>query len=96
MWFLMHGYGFCIRILLYGKAKELQLNTNIRDRLFMAIRKGMDIEVPSMELSDEECNAIMQIGERQSIQPVIYRGFKRMNVSEDCLKQFDRLMLKNA
>ena len=72
------------------------MNTKIRDRLFMVIRKAMDIEVPNIELSVEECNAIMQIGERQSIQLIIYRGFKRLNLSEDCLKQFDRLMLKNA
>ena len=72
------------------------MNTKIRDRLFMVIRKAMDIEVPNIELSVEECNAIMQIGERQSIQLIIYRGFKLLNLSEDCLKQFDRLMLKNA
>ena len=72
------------------------MNPNIHNRLFIAIRKGMDIEVPNLELSVEECNSMMQIGERQSIQPVIYRGFKQMNVSEDCLKQFDRSMLKNA
>ena len=72
------------------------MNTKIRDRLFMAILKGMDIEVPSIELSVEECNAIMQIGERQSIQLIIYRGFKLMNLSEDCLRQYDRSMLKAA
>ena len=72
------------------------MNTKIRDRLFMVIRKAMDIEIPNIELSVEECNAIMQIGERQSIQLIIYRGFKLLNLSEDCLKQFDRLMLKNA
>ena len=72
------------------------MNTKIRDRLFMAIRKGMDIEVPSIELSVEECNEIMQIGERQSIQLIIYRGFKLMNLSQDCLRQHDRSMLKAA
>lgn len=96
MRFLMHGYGFLIRVLLYGKVKELQLNTKIRDRLFAAIRKGMDIEVPSIELSAEECTEIMQIGEHQSIQLIIYRGIRLMNLSEDCLKQFERSMLKNA
>lgn len=67
-----------------------------RDKLIAVIRSGMDQEVHRIELSPEDCDELIRIGKRQSIQPIIHRGIERMSISSDCLRQFDRARLTNV
>lgn len=66
-----------------------------RDKLLALIRSGLDQQTPAVPLSEEEWNALLKIGARQSILPILYRGLKRMGGPEAAIRAFDLARLQN-
>ena len=71
------------------------MNTELRDKLFTVIRSGLGLEVPTIQISDDEYSALLQIGLRQSILPILHRGLQRLETPAEVLSEFDRYQLKD-
>ncbi|MBR0082430.1 MAG: nucleotidyltransferase family protein [Clostridia bacterium] len=73
------------------------MTIELRDKLICVIRRGMDLDgVEAVPLSDADCDELIRIGMRQSIQPIIYRGLKTLDVSESVVHTADRERLKET
>ena len=70
------------------------MTPKVKNALFSVVRMGMDLDAPAdLDLSAEDCAALMKIGDRQSIQPIVFRGLKRAGVPESRLRQYEQVWL---
>ena len=72
------------------------LDPNIINKLFAVIRCGLDLESEAPELTAEDCDAILSIGKRQSIQPILYRGLKKCVAREEAIRDFDKARMRQT
>lgn len=72
------------------------MTENIRGKLFELIRSGMDLEVPNVLLSVEECKELFEFATRQSIQSIVFRGMKKAGIPEEIMRGYDRNRLKET
>ena len=68
----------------------------IRDKLFSAIRSGLEQEISDLEISAIDCGELLEISVKQSIMPIVYRGLKRMGVPAEYLEQFNSAWFKHV
>lgn len=73
--------------------KKRIITTQIREKLFMVIRAGMDQNVKPNALSGTDCEELIHIGTRQSILPVIHAGLKKVGAQAEYVKECDRARL---
>jgi len=73
-----------------------EMDEAVYDKLFAVIRAGLDQSIGPIMLSSSDCEKLMQIGLRQSILPIIYRGLKNSGVSEDVVQGCDQARLKDT
>ncbi len=72
------------------------MTSEFRDALFQVIRCGMEIESTAMQISAQTCKKLLRFGTRQSIQPIIYHGLKRLSAPEASLREFDQIRLTDT
>ena len=73
------------------------MTPKVKNALFSVVRMGMDLDAPAdLDLSAEDCAALMKIGDRQSIQPIVFRGLKRAGVPESRLRQYEQVDRKSV
>lgn len=65
------------------------LDQETREKLFAVIRAGMGLPTTQIELTDDEVSALLKVGGKQSILPILYRGLKDMGVPEGSLEKYD-------
>ena len=65
-------------------------------KLFAVIRAGLDQSTDPIMLSSSDCETLTQIGLRQSILPIIYRGLKKFGVSEGVVQGCDQVRFKDT
>ena len=73
----------------------MTMSSEIREKLFVVIRAGMDRPIPRIELSDDECMVITNFARKQSLIPIVYRGLKKLNAPETRLKTLDHECIKS-
>ena len=66
------------------------------NNLFSLIRCGLELDSSAPELSTEDCAAILSIGMRQSIQPILYRGLVRCGAPEEAIRDADKARMRQA
>ncbi len=66
------------------------METKVRDKLFSVIRAGRGQEAEPLSLSATDCKELIAIGARQSIQPIIFWGLKRLGAPESVIKECDK------
>ena len=67
-----------------------------RDKLFSVIRVCMGHSAGPIILSPSDCKELIQIGKRQTILPLIYRGLTKIGAPTDFVKECDRARLKDT
>ena len=65
-------------------------------KLFAVICAGLDQSTDPIMLSSSDCETLTQIGLRQSILPIIYRGLKNSGVSEGVVQGCNQARLKDT
>lgn len=70
------------------------MDARIHDCLFAVIRRGVKDDNAYLSLTEEDCRALLQIGRRQSISSILYRGLKGLDVPDDVRKGFDSARLQ--
>lgn len=67
----------------------------MRAKFLSVIRSGMDLASPVLELSAEDCKELLRIGRRQSVQPIILRGLKKLNAPLDKIENINAVGLRD-
>ncbi len=75
---------------------EPTLSSILINKLFSVIRCGLELDTEVPELSAEDCAAILSIGKRQSIQPIIYRGLVRCSAPAEAIRDADKARMRQA
>ena len=66
------------------------LSPNLTEKLFSLIRCGLDLASETPDLSAEDLAALLPVGMKQLIQPILYRAIRRCRVPdhhEDCRRE---------
>ena len=63
-------------------------STFAKDVLFPVIRRGMNFSDARLELSAVDCDRLLQVGERQSILPIIWNGVKDLYLPDGWIERF--------
>ena len=63
-------------------------STFAKDVLFPVIRRGMNFSDARLELSADDCDRLLQVGERQSILPIIWNGVKDLYLPDGWIERF--------
>ena len=72
---------------------NINITTGIYKILFAIIRVGMDHDIPFPSLSSDDCKTLLQIGAKQSILPIIYRGLKKAGAPAEVVRECDKARL---
>lgn len=70
------------------------MNSNLYDKLFILIRSGLDIECSTSDISIADYESILDLSERHSITPIIYRGIQKCGGTKEALSVFEKSMNK--
>ena len=73
--------------------EKRSLTTELRDKLFAVVRAGMDLGAVPLELSSDDCRELIQIGSKQSILPIVYRGLKKSGAPAEVVRECDKARL---
>lgn len=65
------------------------MNRETREKLFAVIRVGMDLPFSDIALTDEEVSELLKVAQKQSILPILYRGLKKLKITDTLLKLYD-------
>lgn len=72
------------------------MTTDIRNKLFLVIRSGMDLSFIPLDLTPSDCKTLIRIGTCQSILPIIHRGLKNTCAPSEVLKECDKARFKDT
>lgn len=61
-----------------------------KDVLFPVIRRGMNCSDTLLDLSADDCAHLMQVGERQSVLPIIWNGVKGLYLPDGWAERFKK------
>lgn len=66
------------------------LSPNLTEKLFSLIRCGLDLASETPDLSAEDLAALLPVGMKQLIQPILYRAIRHCRVPEESVREFDQ------
>lgn len=64
--------------------------------VFTIIRRGLELDDEQITLSKEEFDELIRVGKRQAILPVIYRGFRNLDLPKGAIERIKRLRLEDV
>lgn len=75
---------------------ETTLTPTLVNKLFAVIRCGLDLESEAPELTAADSAAILSVGMKQSIQPILYRGLKNCGAPKEAVQASDKARMRHT